>query len=367
MINLDYEKSGVNIDLGNDASEILYNASKLTWENRKGKIGEIIAPSEGFSSIRYFKAGNLPSDTCISIGFDGVGTKVEIAERINYHQTVAFDLFAMVCDDALMHGAEPVVVGSVLDVNSLENNIEHVKDLAIGYVKAARAAGVAVINGEIAELGARINGYAGTFNYNWGAGVVWFLREQRRLTGDKIKTGQFVVALQEDGFRSNGISLARKILTEKIGPMWHNDFDLVDKVLEPSIIYSKSICKITGGFYGKPQAEITGIAHITGGGIPGKLGRLLRNTGLGAELTDLYEPSDIMKEVQGRGKVSDIEAYKTFNMGQGLLIITPEPQKVCDLLMDYALLRSQIAGEITNKPGVRIKSKGKEKNKTLIF
>src|SRR3972149_11648210 len=142
MTGFDYKNSGVNIGLGDDASKILYEASKLTWKNRKGILGEVVEIFEDFSGLRAINVGGLPSDTYMNINFDGVGTKMELGERIAKHDTVAYDLFAMVCDDAVVRGADPVIVGSILDVNSLGNDgesyIEQVKQLGIGYVGAAR-------------------------------------------------------------------------------------------------------------------------------------------------------------------------------------------------------------------------------------
>src|SRR3989338_4528423 len=187
-----YADSGVNIELGDDVSKILYSAAKQTWDNRKGKLGELIVPFDDFSGVRAIDVSNLPSGTLMNIGFDGVGTKMELAERVNNHRTIAYDLFAMVCDDAVVRGAEPVLIGSILDVNSLGKggitHIEPVKQLAEGYIEAAKAANVAIVNGEVAELGSRVAGF-GSFNYNWGAAVVWFAKKDRMFTGKEIKEG----------------------------------------------------------------------------------------------------------------------------------------------------------------------------------
>ena len=359
-----YADSGINIELGDDASTILYNASKLTWENRTGKLGEVVEPYEDFSGLRAIKVGGLPKDAYMSLGFDGVGTKTEIAERTARHDTIAHDLFAMVCDDAVVRGAEPVLVGSILDVKSLGKNeksyIDFVRQLAKGYIAAAEEANVAVINGEVAELGARVNGY-GDFNYNWGAGVVWFARKNRLLTGKKIKRGDQIVALREDGFRSNGLSLVRKIMHNTHGENWHEETfqgrNLGDLVLHPSKIYSAAVVEMFGGFNDEPKAEIHGVAHITGGGIPGKLGRVLRPSGLGAYLNTLFPPCDLMLYCQEKGNVNDKEAYRTWSMGQGMLIITPNPDSVMNVAHFYGIT-SQIVGEIIEEPVIRIKSKG---------
>ncbi|MBW2996211.1 hypothetical protein KY332_02810 [Candidatus Woesearchaeota archaeon] len=370
----DYKKAGVNIELGDDASKILYEAAKLSFENRQGNIGEIIVPFDDFSGVRAIDVSKLPKGSLMCMGFDGIGTKVEIAQRMNNHRTIAFDLFAMVCDDAIVRGAEPVLVGSVLDVNSLgsdeEPHIEKLKELAEGYVAAAKAANVAVINGELAELGKGVGGF-GEFNYNWCSAVVWFANKDKLFTGKEIKAGDSIVVLEEKGFRSNGLSLVRKVFESEHGEEWHNvELDgekLGNLVLEPSTIYSKAVVHMHGGFRTDGCCKINGVVHITGGGIPGKLGRILKPSGLGAELNDLFEPCKAMQYCQRLGEVSDKEAYKTWNMGQGLAIITPEPEKVIQEAEKFGI-KAKTAGKVVLVPGIRIKSKGAfDKGRDLVF
>ena len=375
MGGITYSDSGVDIELGDEASDILYNAAKVTWSNRSGRIGEVISPMDDFSGLRALDVSALPPGTILGLGFDGVGTKIELAERLNKHDTVAFDLFAMVCDDAVVRGGEPVVLGSILDVNSLgqvgDSNIESVRQLAKGYIEAAAEANVAVINGELAELGTRVSGFGG-FNYNWGAGLIWFARKDRLFTGIEIKTGDQVIGLREEGIRSNGLSLVRKILEHAHGPNWHednlNNRSLAEIALEPSKIYSKTIVDMFGGVTGKPQAQVHGVAHITGGGVPGKLGRILRASGLGADLTDLFEPPEIVKYCQEHGNVSDPEAYRTWNMGQGMMVITPEPGGVLNVAKNHGIV-AKVVGKISEKKGIRITNKGffAEKEPLLEF
>ena len=219
MGEMSYKDAGVNVDLGNDVSKILFEAAKKTWENRSGRLGEIVEISSDFSGLRGIHVGGLPVGTYLGSGSDGVGTKIEVAERIGRHNSIAYDLFAMVCDDAIIRGAEPVIVTSDLSINRFGDNqnnyIDFVKELAKGYVDAAKQTGVAVINGESAELGDRIRGY-GDFNYNWNASVIWFGKKDRMFTREKIKAGDKLVGLEEEGFRSNGLSLVREILSRKL-------------------------------------------------------------------------------------------------------------------------------------------------------
>ena len=424
------------IVLKEEVSKILYNAAKQTWCNRKGKLGELIVPFDDFSGVRAIDVSNLPYGTLMNIGFDGVGTKMELAERINDHRTIAFDLFAMVCDDAIVRGAEPVLIGSILDVNTLgkgnNNFIEPVKQLAEGYINAAKSANVAIVNGEVAELGNRIGGFGSNFfvlnlahnyislnlrednwkdiqllssylietneklknkiykqlkvpekgfidnadslrtlNYNWGAAVVWFAKKERLFTGREIQAGDYLVGLKETGFRSNGLSLVRKIMRTNYGENWHNQIydgeSLGKLVLEPSRIYSGAVVEMFGGFQDEPKAKIHGVVHITGGGIPGKLGRVLKPSGLGATISEPYSPAKLMLYCQDKGKISDREAYKTWNMGPGMIIITPEPEKVMKISNNHNI-ESKVIGQVESKPGIRIFDAGAySKNKYLHF
>jgi len=364
-----YAGSGVNIELGDDASQVLYEAAKLTWENRKGRLGELIVPFDDFSGVRAIDVSGLPPGTLMNIGFDGVGTKMELAERINDHRTIAYDLFAMVCDDAVVRGAEPVLIGSILDVNSLgrenKTNIEQVKQLAEGYIHAAKAANVAIVNGEVAELGNRVGGY-GDFNYNWGAAVVWFANRDRMFTGKEIKKGDSLVGLRETGFRSNGLSLVRKVMQKNYGENWHmldrqgkHDLErtMAREILTPSKIYTGAVVDMFGGYEGEPKAKIHGIAHITGGGVPGKLGRVLKPSSLGAYIDEPFKPSTIMLYIQGLGNVSDEEGYRTWNMGQGMIIVTPKPEEVMKVAK-YHGIENKVIGEVIQRPEITIKSKG---------
>src|SRR5438132_9771644 len=97
----------------------LFPYTTLFRSQRRGRFGDIIIPHDDFSGVRCIAVGALPADTVMGIGFDGIGTKIEIAERLETWNTLAFDLFAMVCDDAVVQGAEPVLIGSVLDVRTL--------------------------------------------------------------------------------------------------------------------------------------------------------------------------------------------------------------------------------------------------------
>jgi phosphoribosylformylglycinamidine cyclo-ligase len=360
-----YALAGVDVDVEAEASRIMYEASKKTFKNRKGLIGEIVTPFNDFAAIKIVAVGNLPKDSYFSIGFDTGGTKVEVAQRVGVHSTIAFDVLAMVCDDAVLRGGEPVLVGTNLDIKSLgmdDKYLPIVRELAEGYVAAANEANVAIINGEIIQMGSLVSGH-GEFPYHWGAACLWFAHKDKLFTGVEIQPGDSIVALRERGFRCNGWTLVRKIFKDLHGEEWHTvpfeSSTLGVQALAPSVIYSRLVVDIHGGFASEGKAEIHGVVHVTGGGLPEKMVRVLRPSKLGARLDDLFSPPEIMQYAQRGGVVSDADAYGTWNMGQGMLIITPEPDVVITEAKKYSI-DAKIAGEIISEPNVVITSKGSE-------
>ncbi|KKW19883.1 MAG: Phosphoribosylformylglycinamidine cyclo-ligase [Parcubacteria group bacterium GW2011_GWA2_51_10] len=360
-----YSQSGVDVEIEARVSRIMYEASTKTFKNREGLIGSVVTPFDDFSGLRMVSVEKLPAGSFMSVGFDTAGTKVEIAQRVGIHNTIAFDVLAMVCDDAVMRGGEPVLVGTTLETSGFGNDERYLpiaRELAEGYVAAANAANVAVINGEIVQMGSMVSGY-GPFAYHWGAACVWFGRKDRLLTGGEMQEGDSIIALKEDGFRCNGWSLVRKIFREVYGEQWHKTaFEgstLGLLALTPSLIYSKFIVELHGGFKTEGISKLRGVAHITGGGLPEKMSRLLRSSRLGARLNNLYDPAPIVSHCQKIGNVSDEDAYRAWNMGQGMMLVTNEPEKVL-LTAEQRGIRAQVAGEIIKEPKLVITSRGIE-------
>lgn len=366
-----YASVGVDIDVEAKAARIMYEASKQTWQNRQGGLGEVVVPFDDFAGLRFVRADNLPKGTVMYGGSDGVATKAELAERAGRFDTLAYDLLAMVCDDAVIRGGEPILLKSVLDVNTLgtdDSRLGFIEQLAKGYVEAAKLAGVVIINGELAQLNDRI-GNLDTFHLEWSADVTWFAHESRLITGYEVKPGNSIVAFEEPGLRCNGISLVRTLLREHYGEDWQSvklgDKTLIDLALAPSIIYTPILNELIGGYdlTTKAKARIHAAAHITGGGIPEKLGRALRASGYGASITDPFNPSPLMLLCQELGNVTDKEAYKTWNMGNGMMIVTPDPEVVVATAQSHGV-NAKIIGAITKDPAIIVNSAGYFKDKT---
>lgn len=360
-----YADAGVDVDVEAKAARILYEASKQTWVNRKDEFGEVVVPFDDFAGLRFIRADKLPKGTVMYGGSDGVATKADFAERANRFDTLAFDLVAMVCDDAVIKGGEPILLKNVLDMNTLgkdESRLPYIRELAEGLIAAAKEAGVVVINGELAQLNDR-KGKMDEFSVDWSADVTWFANESRLITGYDVSPGDVLVGLREEGVRCNGISLIRRVLKATYGDNWEskelNGQKLIDLALQPSKIYSGAVVDMFGGYdvSRAPKAVIHGAAHISGGGIYEKLGRLLRASGNGAEIDDPFIPCDLMLHCQEIGGVSDYEAYRTWNMGQGMVIATPNPEDVISVAKEHGIEARPI-GKITKKKGIRISSRG---------
>ena len=359
-----YAEAGVDVGIEAQAAAILYDAAKATWGNREGQLGSVEPLFDGFAGGRITRVGHLPEGTVMQSCTDGVGTKAEIARRAGNYSTLGYDLVAMVADDAVIRGGEPVSATDTLVVNTLgttKERLAYIHQLADGLVAAAEQAGIAIVNGEIAQhsnLAPREE-----FALDWSASLNWFGHESRMLTGREVQPGDVLIALGEEGFRANGLSLVRAVLQGEYGDHWEDEVlegqRIVDAVLQPSRIYAKAIVAMTGGWdlNRQPKAVIHAAAHITGGGIPEKLGRALAPSGLGAIIDDPFSPSAIMTHVQRVGNISDAEAYKTWNMGQGMIVIAPKSEDVMKVALEYGI-PAKIIGRITHDPGITIYSKG---------
>ncbi len=351
---MQHKKSGVDIELGNKSSETAYGYAKETFVNRIGKAGAIGSKADGgFSNLLIF--GNQR----IGIGSDGIGTKAEIAERTGIYHTLGYDLTAMVADDLAVAGFEPTNLSNVIDVDFIDPQI--IAELMRGLRDACNFAGIAITGGEIAELGNRIGGYGTGMHFNWSSTAIGILPDnlEQGIDGSDLEVGDVVIALKSRGFRSNGFSSVRRILTEAFGNEWHNQpFDNQitwgEKVLTPSLIYAPVITKII-----KAGLPFKGAAHITGGGIIENFRRVLKIKNFGAKLDNLFEPLPEMNEIQKLGNISNHEAYLWWNMGNGMLIVTsPEKQDEVLQILSESGYTAQVAGTITQNSSVSVEFKG---------
>lgn len=342
-----YAAAGVNIVEGDASSKIAGEFARTTFPGRRGKIGAPVKLPGGFAGILDF------GEYYLVTGDDGVGTKMEVAERAKKFDSLGADLVAMVADDAVCLGAEVVSMTNTLDVAKLDRRV--VSELLRGLAKSCRAEKIVIAGGELAEVGNSVNGMV------WNATAIGIVAKNRIILGDKIRPGDAIISLREIGFRSNGFSLARKILADKFGKNWHAVKFGAKKwgelLLIPSKIYHSAILDLVGRFGEKRKIDVHGICHITGGGIVGNLPRILKTKKLGARLNNLWSAPKFVEELIRIGDVEIKEARDVWNLGNGMLIIVAEKDVARSLkILAKNKIVAQVAGKITNSGKIEIKN-----------
>jgi phosphoribosylformylglycinamidine cyclo-ligase len=341
-----YKDAGVDIQAGDRASRSAYEHAASTFASRKGMVGEPVLEHDGFGGLLNMGEYYLVQTD------DGTGTKIDLAYEVGRFDTLGYDLLAMVVDDAVCTGAEVISVSNCIDVPKVEPQI--IDALLKGLAEACTVQRVVIPAGEIAEVPGAVTRAV------WSATAVGVVAKDRVMQPKTIKPGDAVITLRDSVARSNGFSLVRKILSDTHGKEWcnmewRNGTTWGQILLTPSVIYHAAILSLIGRYGEKRAVDVKGIAHITGGGIPSKFRRILKATGFGATLTDLWEPHDAMKDLIALGSVQTEEAYRTWNMGNGMMIVVDER----NVDESIALLKTQgieakRAGTITKDPTIVI-------------
>lgn len=349
-----YKQSGVDIEAGDRCSALAYAAAKKTFDARKGMFGKPVLLEGGFSGALDF------GDFYLIQNCDGVGSKIAIADAMKKYDTLGYDLLAMVIDDAVCVGAETVSITNTVDTNKV--SAKAIGPMMKGLMKACREQKVIIPGGEIAELPDLMKGNS------WNSTAVGIVEKRKFITGKNVKPGDQIVALQSRGFRSNGFSLVRYILKKTFGANWHKKKfsgkkSWGDATLIPSRIYSAALLDVLGRYGKKRSINVKALAHVTGGGIPGNLRRVLGKHG--AHLDNLMKPHSIMLELQKLGNVSDREAYRSWNMGMGMLVITRDVSTL-EKTMKKHKIPMQVIGTVTKEPDIQLVSRGAQQPKKVL-
>jgi phosphoribosylformylglycinamidine cyclo-ligase len=334
---------------GNKISKIFYEAIQQSWRTAVVEYGG------GFRSVRTRPA----PEGYVEYGMnsDGIGTKVEVAELMNYFMYLGHDLVAMVCDDASAMGAVPFMMSTTLDFGTMDEEIPYdkIETLAKGLVQGAAIANVPVMAGESGQMGTRING-RGKLPILWNASLAWWADPKKLVTGEKMKSGDYIVGIEEPYCRSNGYTLIRKIAEACSGPQWvHKKCPGADTTFGAAAIHPSKIYTPYIQYLLSTEAKIHGMIHVTGGGLKGRIVDYLSPFGLGAVIDNAYPAGELFRSLVEGGLVSIRAAYETWCMGNGFLIITPEPVYVQEVLME-ADCPSQVVGQVTDSGKVKISS-----------
>ncbi len=305
-----YASAGVDIEAGDRAVELFKPlAAKATRPEVRGELG-------GFAGLFALRGGYR--EPVLASSTDGVGTKLAVAQAMDKHDTVGFDLVAMVVDDLVVCGAEPLFLQDYIAVGRTVP--ERVSQLVSGIAEGCVLAGCALLGGETAEH----PGLMAPDHYDISATGVGIVEADDVLGPDRVRPGDVIIAMGSSGLHSNGYSLARKVLLEidrmnLAGHVEEFGRTLGEELLEPTRIYAKDCLALAA------ETQVRTFCHITGGGLAGNLVRVVPN-GLMAELDrGTWTPAPVFQMIAQRGRIERTEMEKTFNMGIGMVaVVAPE-------------------------------------------
>jgi len=306
MHKLTYKQAGVDIEKADSFVEFIKNKTK-----------ELKSQAILFGSFASGVALEGYKKPVIMMTTDGVGTKLKIAQQMNVHHTVGIDLVAMNVNDLITSGAKPLGFMDYIATGKLDLDV--LKKVMEGIIEGCRLAQMPLVGGETAEM----PDFYPEGVYDLAGFCVGVCEEDRLITGKDIKPGDVLIGLTSSGFHSNGFSLLRKVLELKRID-YETYLEELNKtvgeiLLEPTRIYWKEVKTLL-----EKSIQIKGMAHITGGGIPGNVVRVLPE-GTKAVVEEKSIPMNpIFQWIQKLGNIEKQEMFRVFNMGVGFVLITDQ-------------------------------------------
>lgn len=319
--SLSYKDAGVDIEAGDHLVDRIKSVAKRTMRP------EVMGGLGGFGALCKIPKGY--DEPVLVSGTDGVGTKLKLALALNKYDTIGIDLVAMCVNDLLVCGAEPLFFLDYYATGHL--NVDVAADVVTGIGEGCVQAGCALVGGETAEMPGMYEGE----DYDLAGFCVGVVEHAKIIDGSKVQAGDVLIGVASSGAHSNGYSLIRKIIDVKNIAL-DQEIDgkkLSDVVMTPTKIYVKSILELA------KQVDIHAMAHITGGGLPGNLPRVLPNGTRARIDTASWQWPALFKFLQLQGNVDTYEMYRTFNCGVGMVIAVGSEDS------EKALAQLQAAGE----------------------
>ena len=304
--SLSYKDAGVDIEAGDLLVDRIKSVAKRTMRP------EVMGGLGGFGALCKIPKGY--EEPVLVSGTDGVGTKLRLALQLNRHDTIGIDLVAMCVNDLLVCGAEPLFFLDYYATGHL--NVDVAANVVTGIGEGCLQAGCALVGGETAEMPGMYEGE----DYDLAGFCVGVVEQAKLIDGSKVAAGDLLIGVASSGAHSNGYSLVRKIIEVRKTPL-DTQIDgqtLADLVMTPTKIYVKPILDLA------KKIDLHAMAHITGGGLPGNLPRVLP-TGMRAQVnTASWQWPALFKWLQRQGNVDTYEMYRTFNCGVGMVIVVAE-------------------------------------------
>ena len=305
-----YAESGVDVKAGEDAVERIKKLAAETFNDN------VLHGLGAFCGLYKPSFEGIENPVLVSSA-DGVGTKLKLAFMTNRHNTVGEDLVNHCVNDILVHGARPLFFLDYIATGKLDPEIA--AEIVSGISRGCSAHDIPLLGGETAEM----PDFYRSGEYDLAGFVIGIVDESKIVNGSTIEEGDIVIGLNSEGLHTNGYSLARKVAFDMAG-LNHDDYvkELGTTVGEALLMNHMSYFSTVNPLLSK--FEIKGMAHITGGGIPGNLKRILPE-GLNAEIeTNSWQIPAIFKWLHRIGEIDDEEMYSAFNMGIGYVIVADE-------------------------------------------
>jgi len=328
MSGLTYQDSGVDITKGNELIDEIKPIAKKTFRD------EVVTGLGGFGALFELPLGKYKNPVLVS-GTDGVGTKLKVAEMLNKHDTIGIDLVAMCVNDLIVQGAEPLFFLDYYATGKLDNSIA--KSVIEGIAEGCIQSGCALIGGETAEMPGL---YSGS-DYDLAGFCVGIVEKDKVIDGSSVAAGDHLVAIGSSGPHSNGYSLIRKVLEKSSA-----DDEVLNRLIEPTRIYVKSILSLISKF------NIKAISHITGGGLIENIPRVLPKN-LAANIDAMsWSMPDVFQWLQTNGKIEQKEMYRVFNCGVGMVLAVSknDSQRIIDHLNNLGET-AWLIGDVSSKVG----------------
>ena len=329
-----YRSAGVDLDAGDETMAHVKGAVQATY------TPAVLAGMGAFGGL--FDAGTLKKMDApvLAASTDGVGTKTKVAAALGRYETLGQDLVNHCVNDLLVQGARPLFFLDYVASGKLEPTITAA---LIGSVAAGcQAHSIPLLGGETAEM----PGVYATDEFDLVGTLVGVVERSQLVTGQEVKAGDIILGLGSGGLQTNGFSLARHVLAGSYDDLLGNGVTVGDALLEPHRSFLAALSPLLDA------GLVRGMAHITGGGLPGNLPRTLPD-GLGALVTPTWDVPEIFSLIERRGHVSRDEMYSVFNMGVGFaLIVSPENVAATQALLPEAFE----VGRVVEGHGVEFKA-----------
>jgi phosphoribosylformylglycinamidine cyclo-ligase len=329
-----YKDAGVDIDAGEEAVDRIAAAAARTH------VKGVVSGVGGFGGLFALKdaLGTLVDPVLVS-GTDGVGTKLLVAIEAGKHATIGQDLVAMCVNDVLTTGARPLFFLDYFATGKLDP--AHMAEVVVGIARACEACGCALIGGETAEL----PGMYAPGHYDLAGFAVGAVERARIVDGTRVRPGDAIVGLSSSGVHSNGYSLARRVVSERLGKRLDDVLvdgrTAADVLLEPTRLYVKSILAL------RDVVDVRAMAHVTGGGLPLNLTRAFPPGTAARVRPSSWREPPIFDVLRKGGPIEEDEMRRAFNCGIGFAVVVAaaDAPRAIEILAAHGET-AQVIGEV---------------------